>query len=302
MLAGCSALPSAIGPRLPLVHASDNTPEDDDSVDEQIAHAAEVLHGRHIAVLTGAGISTDSGIPAYRGEGAPVRSSPMTAQTFLSDEAARRRYWLGGHLGWSRFATVAPNDGHVALAALEHSGRVTGVITQNVDGLHLRAGTRRVVELHGTVRNAFCIDCGQVFARSSVEDRIERLNPWLSRPESVTMNPDGDVSPERSDGFVVPKCTVCAGTLKPDVVFFGELVPADRWRLSHSLLHASDALLVAGTSLTVNSGIRVIERARRRGLPLAIVNREATRADAWADVVIHAGTTPVLSELAARLA
>ncbi len=268
---------------------------------DEIDRAVELLSGRRTAVLTGAGVSTDSGIPAYRGEGAPPRSNPMTAQTFLADEAARRRYWLGGHLGWSRFASISPNGGHKALAELELRGAVTGVVTQNVDGLHLRAGSSHVIELHGTMRRILCLRCGQVFDRRSVEDRLEDLNPWVRVPENVILNPDGDVSPESSDGFVVPTCTVCDGMLKPDVVFFGEFIPADRFRGSESLLHASDALVVAGTSLTVNSGIRVIERARRRGLPLVIINREPTRVDSWADVTIHGGTTPVLRELARRL-
>ena len=277
-------------------------------MDDEIAHlrdeidrAVELLAGRRTAVLTGAGISTDSGIPAYRGAGAPPRATPMTAQSFLSDEAARRRYWLGGHLGWTRFTSIAPNGGHLALADLERRGEVTGVVTQNVDGLHLRAGSARVVELHGTMRRILCLTCGQVFDRRSVEDRLEELNPWVAVPENVILNPDGDVSPESIDGFVIPTCTVCGGTLRPDVVFFGEFIPADRFRVSESLLRSSDALLVAGTSLTVNSGIRVIERARRRGLPLVIINHEPTRADDWADVTIPGGTTPVLSELAARL-
>lgn len=271
-------------------------------VRDEIDRAAELLTGRRTAVLTGAGISTDSGIPAYRGAGAAPRANPMTAQIFLTDEAARRRYWLGGHLGWSRFASISPNGGHRALADLERRGAVTGVVTQNVDGLHLRAGSSHVVELHGTMRRTLCLHCGQVFDRRSVEDRLEELNPWVRTPENVILNPDGDVSPESTEGFVVPTCTVCDGMLKPDVVFFGEFIPTDKFRVSESLLRASDALLVAGTSLTVNSGIRVIERARRRGLPLVIINREPTRADEWADVTIRGGTTAVLSELARRLA
>lgn len=267
-----------------------------------IDRIAELLQGRRVAVLTGAGISTDSGIPAYRGIGARPRANPMTIQTYLADEAARRRYWLGGHLGWRAFTSPDPNEGHTAVARMERAGAVSGVVTQNVDGLHLRAGSTRVVEIHGTMHRVLCLGCGQVLDRRAVADQLESLNPWVRTPENIQLNPDGDVTPESTEGFVIPPCTVCGGMLKPEVVFFGEFVPAARFRAAESLLHASDALLVAGTSLTVNSGIRIIERARRRGIPLVIVNREPTRADAWADAVVAGGTSPVLSALADRLA
>lgn len=268
----------------------------------EIDRIAALLRGRRVAVLTGAGISTDSGIPAYRGIGARPRANPMTIQTYLADEAARRRYWLGGHLGWRAFTSPDPNDGHVAVARMERAGAVSGVVTQNVDGLHLRAGSTRVVEIHGTMHRVLCLRCGQVLDRRAVADQLEELNPWVLRPEAIQLNPDGDVTPESTEGFVIPSCTVCTGMLKPEVVFFGEFVPAARFRAAESLLHASDALLVAGTSLMVNSGIRIIERARRRGIPLVIVNREPTRADGWADAVVTGGTSPVLSALADRLA
>ncbi|WP_315067896.1 Sir2 family NAD-dependent protein deacetylase [uncultured Microbacterium sp.] len=262
-----------------------------------IAHAAELLREKRIALLTGAGISTDSGIPAYRGEGARTRSDPMTIQTFLGDEAARRRYWVGSHLGWHAFARAEPNPGHIALAQLETGGTVSGVITQNVDGLHLRAGSSHVIEVHGTMRRVLCLKCGQVFDRRDVAVQIEELNPWITVPENIALAPDGDVLPESTEGFIVPVCTVCAGTLKPDVVFFGEYVPQDRFRAAESLLRSSTALIVAGSSLVVNSGVRLVERARRRNIPLIIVNREPTRADAWAHLTIAAGTSDVLPAL-----
>lgn len=267
-----------------------------------ISRAVELLRGRRIAVLTGAGVSTDSGIPAYRGLGAPTRGEPMTIQRFLGDEAARRRYWLGGHLGWRAFAGAEPNQGHIALADLEAAGLVTGVITQNVDGLHLRAGSSHVIEVHGTMRRVLCLHCGQVFDRRDIAQTIERANPWLDLPQDVVLNPDGDVRPESIDRFVVPVCTVCEGMLKPDVVFFGEYVPRDRFSAAESLLRASDALVVAGTSLVVNSGVRLVERARRRGVPLIIVNHEPTRADAWAHATIAEGTSEVLTALRDALA
>ncbi|WP_314647357.1 Sir2 family NAD-dependent protein deacetylase [uncultured Microbacterium sp.] len=269
----------------------------DEEIRRRIEQAAGLLRGTRIALLTGAGVSTDSGIPAYRGEGAPPRSNPMTIQTYLGDEAARRRYWVGGHLGWRAFARAAPNRGHTALAEMEASGAVSGVITQNVDGLHLRAGSSHVIEVHGTMRRVLCLHCGQVFDRRDVAVQIEELNPWITVPENVKLNPDGDVLPETVDGFVIPRCTVCDGMLKPDVVFFGEYVPLDRFRAAESLLRSSTALIVAGSSLVVNSGVRLVERARRRGIPLIIVNHEPTRADVWAHVTIAAGTSDVLPAL-----
>jgi NAD-dependent SIR2 family protein deacetylase len=262
-----------------------------------IEKSAGLLRGRRIAVLTGAGISTDSGIPAYRGEGARTNADPMTGQRYLADESARRRYWVGGHLGWRAFASTRPNAGHEALARMERRGAVSGLVTQNVDGLHLRAGSTRVVEVHGTMRRVLCLRCGQVFDRRDIATQIEQLNPWITVPENIVMNPDGDVAPASSDGFIIPSCTVCGGMLKPDVVFFGEFVPADRFRVAESLLRASDALIVAGSSLVVNSGVRIVERARRRGIPLIIVNREPTRADRWAHVVLPGGTSDVLPAL-----
>ncbi|PTT16374.1 NAD-dependent deacetylase [Microbacterium sp. HMWF026] len=265
-----------------------------------IDRAVEVLAGRRVAVLTGAGVSTDSGIPDYRGKGAPTRT-PMTAQQFLASAEARRRYWVGSHLGWKVFAAAEPNDGHRALAALEAAGVANGVVTQNVDGLHVRAGSGRVVELHGTMRRVGCLQCGQVFDRRDLAERVEADNPWITLPENVELGPDGDVTPASADGFVVPTCSVCGGTLKPDVVFFGEYIPVEKFREAEQLVHTSDALVVAGSSLVVNSGIRLVERARRKRLPVVIVNRGATRADQRAAVKIDGGTTDVLRAFAERL-
>lgn len=265
-----------------------------------VDRAAAVLAGHRIAVLTGAGVSTDSGIPDYRGHGAPVRT-PMTAERFFASEQARRRYWIGSHLGWRAFSAAAPNDGHRALAALESAGTVGGVVTQNVDGLHLRAGSSRVVELHGTMRRVFCTHCGQVFDRRDLALRMEVDNPWLTADASVVLLPDGDVRPDRVEGFAIPACTVCGGILKPDVVFFGEFIPAQRFRAAEEVLLGCDALLVAGSSLVVNSGVRLVDRARRRRIPVVIVNRGQTRSDPVASVKIDAGTSEVLSALAASL-
>lgn len=272
----------------------------DDLTTADVGRAIDLLAGLRVAVLTGAGVSTDSGIPDYRGKGAPKRS-PMTAQTFLSDEAARRRYWVGSHLGWRAFTSAAPNAGHQALASLERDGIATGVITQNVDGLHLRAGSHRVVELHGTMRRVFCTHCGQVFDRRDIAERLERDNPWIAVPDSVELGPDGDVLPTSAERFVIPDCSVCGGMLKPDVVFFGEFIPAEKFREAEQLVHQSQALLIAGSSLVVNSGIRLVERARRRKMPVVIVNRGETRADGRVALKIDAGATEVLGELARAL-
>lgn len=265
-----------------------------------VGRAVSALAGRRIAVLTGAGVSTDSGIPDYRGKGAPTRT-PITVQEFLSSEAARRRYWVGSHLGWRAFAASAPNGGHEALAELERSGIAAGIVTQNVDGLHVRAGSRRVVELHGTMRRVMCTRCGQIFDRRDLAERVEADNPWITVPEAIELGPDGDALPSSTDGFVVPVCSVCEGMLKPDVVFFGEYIPTGKFTEAEQILASSDALIVAGSSLVVNSGIRLLERARRRKLPIVIINRGQTRGDARATVKIDAGTTEVLQALATSL-
>lgn len=268
--------------------------------DAAVQRAVELLRGRTAAVLTGAGLSTDSGIPDYRGEGAEPRT-PMTFQMFLSDERARKRYWAGSHLGWRRFTSVVPNAGHRALVDLEQSGQINGVITQNVDGLHSDAGSRHVVELHGAMDTVICLACGQAFGRDSVAERLEAANPILATPQSVRLAPDGDADVGEIDDFVVPACTVCGGMLKPNVVFFGEFVPTETFAEAAALVAAADVLIVAGSSLTVNSGIRLLEQARRAGKPIVIVNRGATKGDARAVVKIDAGTSEVLAELAERL-
>lgn len=263
---------------------------------DAVERAIATLRGRRIAVLTGAGVSTDSGIPDYRGAGAPVRT-PMTFSQFLADEPYRRRYWAGSHLGWQRFAAARPNDGHRALADLEVSGVVTGVVTQNVDGLHVQAGSRRVVDLHGSMDRVVCLHCGQSFARESIADRIALLNPWLDDGSTSRINPDGDAEVDDVSQFVVPECSVCGGTLKPDIVFFGEFVPPVKFDEARGLVARADALLIVGSSLVVNSGIRLVGLAARKKIPTVIINRGETKADARAAVKIDAGTTESLALL-----
>ncbi len=283
-----------------LDRTSGAAPELDPETTAAVRRAVDALAGRRIAVLTGAGVSTGSGIPDCRGRGAPTRT-PVTAQQFLSSNTSRRRYWVGSHLGWRAFAAAQPNAGHRALADLEERGVANGVITQNVDGLHVRAGSRRVVELHGTMRRVLCTHCGQVFDRRDLAARVEADNPWITVPDAVELGPDGDVLPSTSDGFVVPDCSVCGGMLKPDVVFFGEYIPLVKFSEAEQLVQTSEALVVAGSSLVVNSGIRLLERARRRRLPVVIVNRGQTRGDVHASVKIDAGTSEVLRALARAL-
>jgi len=259
--------------------------------------AIEALAGRRIAVLTGAGISTDSGIPSYRGHGANPRT-PMTISDFMQDDRYRKRYWAGSQLGWARFGTVAPNDGHRVLAELERAGMVVGVMTQNVDSLHQRAGSAKVIELHGSSDRVRCVDCGQVYAREAVAESLAELNPWLAEVDAGVLGPDGDVEITELDRVVVPECGVCGGVLRPDIVYFGEFIPAAKNVQTGGLIAAADALLVVGSSLVVNSGIRLVDRAVRGGRPVVIINRGETRADARATVKIDGGATDTLTALA----
>jgi NAD-dependent SIR2 family protein deacetylase len=268
----------------------------DPALEPLVDRAEQLLAGRRIAVLTGAGLSTDSGIPDYRGQGAPVRT-PMTFQTFLADPRARQRYWAGSHLGWQHFAAAAPNTGHRALAELELAGVVNGVITQNVDGLHLQAGSRHVVDVHGSIDRVRCLSCGQQFAREDIAARMTRDNPWLAQPETIKLNPDGDVDIDAVDEMIVPDCTVCGGMLKPDVVFFGENVPRERVECATQALADADAMLVVGSSLMVYSGYRFARAAAQARKPIAALNLGRTRADELFSLKIEADCAAVLGAL-----
>lgn len=265
-----------------------------------VGDAVAVLDGAEIAVLTGAGLSTDSGIPDYRGPHAPVRR-PMTIATFRSGPAARQRYWARSHVGWLRMTTAEPNAGHRALARLQAGGVVSTVVTQNVDGLHSAAGATPVIDLHGRLRDVSCLDCRQISARSALHERLLMLNPGFGDDVAPTARPDGDVELDDVSDFLVAPCLACGGVLKPDVVFFGENVPAERVARSYAAVDAADALLVAGSSLTVLSGFRFVRHAARAGKPVVIVNRGVTRGDPYASVKLDAGCTPVLTLLAETL-
>jgi NAD-dependent SIR2 family protein deacetylase len=264
---------------------------------------ADLVHDGGVAVLSGAGISTESGIPDYRGPtGAARPSSPMTYQVFTGDPAARRRYWARSHLGWGVIARARPNEGHRAVAALQAAGVVDGVVTQNVDGLHTAAGSPDVVELHGNLDRVVCLTCGDLSARSSLAQRLREANPdWDA--EATGINPDGDVSlpDEALEGFSVVPCVVCGGVLKPDVVFFGETVPPERVAASFALVQRSRVLLVLGSSLKVMSGHRFVLRAGKLGIPVAIVNQGETRGDPHATLKLDLPLGTALQELVAAV-
>lgn len=258
-----------------------------------------------VLVLTGAGISTDSGIPDYRGPtGSLRRHAPMTFQAFVGDAAARRRYWARSFLGWRQIADARPNAGHEAVTSLQRAGLLTGVITQNVDGLHQASGTADVVELHGGLDRTRCLDCGDIAARELLGERLRALNPGFSAITGA-VNPDGDVElPDAAvSAFVPPDCTACGSALiKPDVVFFGESVPRERVAACLDAVERAAALLVLGSSLTVFSGFRFARAAARRGIPLAIVTQGSTRADGLATVKLELPLGTALPALAAACA
>jgi NAD-dependent SIR2 family protein deacetylase len=266
-------------------------------VDEVLGSLAD----RPLVALTGAGCSTDSGIPDYRGPNSPARL-PMTYQEFVSGPEAQRRYWGRSHLGWGRMKQAEPNAGHHALARIDPEL----LITQNVDGLHERAGSRRVVALHGRISEVVCLSCREVTSRAALHQRLGELNPgFAQRHQQAEVRPDGDVELDDTDDFVVAGCAGCGGVLKPHVVFFGENVPPDRvercYRAVDALAGNGGALLVAGSSLTVMSGFRFVRRAAKAGVPVVIVNRGATRGDDLATHRLEVGTSEFLTSLASTL-
>jgi NAD-dependent SIR2 family protein deacetylase len=283
----------------PAVPASRSAPATTDAL-------AELVSGGRVLVLTGAGISTDSGIPDYRGpDGRARHTAPMTYARFVGSEHERRRYWARSHLGWRRFARAAPNVSHRVVADLQRAGFVSGVVTQNVDGLHSRAGSRDVIDLHGRLDAVVCLGCGLRRPRFELAMRLEAVNPHLRAAEApAEQRPDGDVALEErvAASFRVVSCRRCGGILKPDVVFFGEPVPRERFRRALDRLDEASALVVLGSSLTVGSGYRFVTAARRRDLPVAIVTRGATRGDAHATLKLDADLAPILRRLRGRVA
>ncbi|MFZ0834564.1 MAG: NAD-dependent protein deacetylase [Mycobacterium sp.] len=260
-----------------------------------------VLAGRRIAVLTGAGISTDSGIPDYRGPDSPP-SNPMTIRQFTSDPVFRQRYWARNHVGWRHMDRTAPNAGHRALAALERAGVVSGVITQNVDLLHTKAGSRAVVNLHGTYAQVVCLECGRTMTRTHLAGLLEALNTdFAADADGLAVAPDADAVVKDTSSFRIVDCPACGGMLKPDIVYFGDNVPKYLVEQAYSMIDAADALLVAGSSLTVFSGYRFVRHAAAHGVPISILNRGPTRGDHLATVKVDAGCSPILTLLADEL-
>ncbi|MEV8228941.1 NAD-dependent protein deacetylase [Streptomyces sp. NPDC079167] len=263
----------------------------------------DMLSKGGVLVLSGAGISTESGIPDYRGEGGSLsRHTPMTYQEFSAGAQARRRYWARSHLGWRTFRRARPNAGHRAVAAFGRHDRLSGVITQNVDSLHQAAGSEGVVDLHGRLDRVVCLSCGTFSPRSELARRLEAANAGF-RPVASTINPDGDadLTDEQVGDFRVVPCTVCGGVLKPDVVFFGESVPPRRVEHCREMVHEAASLLVLGSSLTVMSGLRFVRQAARTGKPVLIVNQDATRGDSLAVTRIALPLGTALTTVAARL-
>ncbi|MGN4152757.1 NAD-dependent protein deacetylase [Burkholderia gladioli] len=284
---------------------------DHDSLPELVAAdpaALDALHAfveRHprLFVLTGAGISTDSGIPGYRDRnGQWMRSPPIQYQEFVGSESARRRYWARSMLGWPVVGRARPNAAHRAIARLGAAGRIGGLVTQNVDGLHQRAGSRGVIELHGGIDGVSCLDCGAHHARAAIQHTLEADNPALLAYEAVPLA-DGDAQLELDtlDGFRVPACPICAGMLKPAVVFFGENVPRERVAAATRALDEADAMLVVGSSLMVYSGYRFCVWAGERGKPVAALNLGLTRADPLLALKVEAACGATLEALLARL-
>lgn len=261
-----------------------------------------LLAGRRIVVLTGAGVSTESGIPDYRGPGTRRRArNPIQYRQFVRSPAWRQRYWARSMVGWPRVNAARPNPAHRALAGLESAGVLSGLITQNVDRLHHRAGSRQVIELHGALEEVVCLGCGDVSDRGDYQARLALANPGWAPPVHAESAPDGDAELEPYEGFVVPPCARCGGALKPRVVFFGESVPRTTVDRATAWVDAAEGLLVAGSSLAVFSGWRFVRQAHKRGIPVGLLNLGETRADAVADVKVEARAGQALPALLTAL-
>ncbi len=271
----------------------------------ELGALVQLVQGRQIVVLTGAGCSTESGIPDYRGPDTPPRTRPpIQHREFVDRAEMRHRYWARSALGWSRFSSAQPNAAHGALVALEQRGAIAGVITQNVDGLHGAAGSRTVVELHGGLARVRCLACEAVVPRDDLQARLLAANPgWLDRARGALVAPDGDsdLPDELVSQFIVVACHACGGTLMPDVVFFGGSVPRATLDAAWGLFDRAEVLLVVGSSLHVFSGYRFVRRAAERGVPVGILNRGPTRGDDYAAVRVDARAGLALPELARAL-
>ena len=258
---------------------------------------------RRVFALTGAGCSTASGIPDYRDDqGEWKRRPPVMIQAFRAEEAVYRRYWARAYAGWRRFAAAAPGAAHRAFAAWETAGTLWQLVTQNVDGLHQRAGSRAVIDLHGRLDVVICLGCGARTPRADLQTAMREANPAWQPVAAPAPDGDADIDATAVEAFAAPRCERCGGLLKPDVVFFGENVPGERYEAARAALAEADALLVAGSSLMVYSGFRFVRQAHKAGLPIAIVNRGRTRGDDLAELKVEGDVGPVLTDaIAARV-
>lgn len=268
-----------------------------------LSDLAALIQGRRTVVLTGAGCSTESGIPDYRGPLTRQKArNPILYKAFINEANTRVRYWSRSLIGWKRVEGALPNAAHAAIAELEKRGFINGVITQNVDRLHQKAGSNRVVELHGTLSEVYCLNCGELERRDTFQQRLQLLNPgWDHKGDDIA--PDGDVELGEIDisQFRVPTCCICEGVLKPNVVFFGENVPRERVDAAWDLYKEAEMILVVGSSLAVFSGYRFVLKAAKEGRPIAIVNLGPTRGDAHASCCIDQEAGSTLSGLLRRL-
>jgi NAD-dependent SIR2 family protein deacetylase len=282
-----------------VTSSTTSTQPDRRPVDPGIALSDAFARGGVVA-LTGAGMSTDSGIPDYRGPDSPPRN-PMTIQQFMSSPEFRRHYWARNHVGWRHMDAAMPNAGHRMLADLEARGAVLGVITQNVDMLHTKAGSRTVIDLHGVYGRVRCLGCERLISRLELDERLTKANPGFAETvtpaDGVEIAPDADAIISSTEHFRMVDCEVCGGILKPDIVYFGDSVPKPRVRAAFDLVDSGSSLVVLGSSLTVMSGLRFVRHARKTGKPVFIVNRGRTRGDDLATLKIEAGCAEVLASV-----
>jgi NAD-dependent SIR2 family protein deacetylase len=247
-------------------------------------------------VLTGAGVSAESGVPTYRDkQGNWQRKPPVMYQEFVKNHEARQRFWLRNMAGWRFMKEAEPNSSHRYLVDIEKHNKIKCLITQNVDGLHQRAGSNRVIDLHGRIDTVGCLSCCSNVPRSEIQDRLERYNPSLSNSVGKIL-PDGDADIDDIDFFSmkIPDCSYCNGILKPNVVFFGDSIPKQRLVAVSQQMDLADGLLVLGSSLAVYSGYRICLAASRQGKPIVIVNQGITRADHIASVKSEDRCEPIL--------
>jgi NAD-dependent SIR2 family protein deacetylase len=274
-----------------------------DELDDIDKLARFLRRHRNVLALTGAGMSTASGIPDYRDKDGVRRGrAPVQGPEFRRSDAVRRRYWARSMVGYPTLAQAAPNAGHHALAVLEQGGALGAIITQNVDGLHQRAGSQKLIELHGNIHGVVCLDCRTQYARGAIQAQLLRENPQLAGSNAQPL-PDGDaqLEPEALEHFSVPQCGNCGGVLQPDVVFFGDTIPRERTELALRTMGEADALLVVGSSLMVFSGYRFCKLAAETGKPIAAINAGVTRADALLSLKLALSAETALPQLAQRL-